>query len=152
MGNRTEHHIQKSEVVPYTPNQVYSLVADVKRYSEFLPWCKRSRVRNGDHEVIAELTVGYGSGQISFSTRNYNQPGKEIRMELVDGPFKHLEGAWYFRPEKDQKTRVTLDLRFQFADSRLGELFDFAFKKAIQRILHAFKERARSLYASPDAG
>ena len=152
MGEEEEHHIQKSDVLPYTPIQLYSLVADVGRYPEFLPWCKGSRVRESDHRVIAELTVGYGPVQISFTTRNWNKAGKEIRMELVDGPFKQLEGAWRFQPETDGETRITLDLRFQFADPGLGELFDSVFKKAMERILHAFKERARFLYASPGTG
>lgn len=146
---RQEHHIQKSEVLPYTPAQVYSLVADVARYSEFLPWCKGSWVtKEDDGKVIAELTVGYGPVQASFTTRNRYQPGKEIRMALVEGPFRRLQGAWHFRSERGEKTRITLDLRFQFADHGLGKLFDSAFKTAMERILDAFMERARSLYGS----
>ena len=90
---RTEYHIQKSEVLPYTPEQLYSLVADIGRYPEFIPWCKKSRVKECDKGVIAELVIGYGPVRTSFTTRNRNQPGKEIRVELLEGALEHLEGA-----------------------------------------------------------
>ena len=146
--NKTEHHIQMSEVLPYTSEQLYSLVADVERYPEFLPWCRGSRVKEGDDEVIAELTIGYGPAMASFTTRNRNRPGKEIRLALIEGPFRRLEGAWGFKQEKEGKTRMSLDLRFQFDDHGLGKLFDSVFENAMERILDAFKKRAQALYGS----
>ena len=147
------HHIQQSEVIPYSPDEIYALVADIKRYPEFLPWCKGSRIKEAhEHEVIAELTMGFGFMQTAFTTRNRNRPGKEIRMELMEGPFERLEGTWRFRPEDCKKTRVTLDLRFQFAEHKLEALFDSAFKKAMEQILTAFTQRAHALYGSSGSG
>jgi len=150
MGNpKPTHHIQKSEVIPYSPDDIYALVADVERYSEFLPWCKESRIKEAhQNEVIAELTVGFGLIGTSFTTRNHHKPGEAIQMELVEGPFERLEGAWRFSAEGPQKTRVTLDLRFQFAQHKLEALFDSAFKTAMEQILAAFTKRADDLYGS----
>ena len=139
-----EHHIQKSEVLPYTPEQVYSLVADVERYPEFLPWCKGARIKDSNQGVIAKLTVGYGPLSTSFTTRTRNEPGKEIRIALVEGPFERLEGAWHFRSQNEEKTRISLDLRFRFADHGLGALFNSVFEKAMEKILDAFKDPLRS--------
>ena len=29
----------EERVFPYTPEQLFALVADIERYPEFLPWC-----------------------------------------------------------------------------------------------------------------
>ena len=134
----------------YTPLQLYSLVSDIEHYPEFLPWCRGARIKEKTSRgVIAELTVGFGPVQASFTTNNRNEPGKSIQMESVEGPFKKMEGAWHFRSGKDGKSRVSLDLNFQFANRRMDRLFDPVFKKIITRIIDAFEERAGSLYGSP---
>ena len=38
-------HAEK-KLLPYTPQQLFDLVADVDRYQEFLPWCVASRVNS----------------------------------------------------------------------------------------------------------
>src|SRR6202044_2388343 len=49
------------QIVPYRPDQVFDLVADVGKYPQFLPWCVPARVRSrsGD-ELAADLTIGFG--------------------------------------------------------------------------------------------
>ena len=142
-----EHHIEATNVSPYTPFQLFSLVSDVERYCEFVPWCKGSRIKEATTDgVLAELTVGYGPLQAAFTTRNRNQPGESIQMELVEGPFEHMKGSWHFQRGKDGKTRVDLDLKFRFVSRRMDVPFDFVSKKAVKMMVKAFKDRARSLY------
>ena len=33
-----------TRVLPYTPEQMFDLVADMERYPEFLPWCRAARI------------------------------------------------------------------------------------------------------------
>jgi ribosome-associated toxin RatA of RatAB toxin-antitoxin module len=142
-----EHHIQITEVSPYSTDQLYSLVSDIERYYEFLPWCKGSRIKGMTaDDVVAELTVGYGPLQTTFTTRNRDQPGKSIQMELVEGPLEQLKGSWHFQQGKDGKTRVDLDLKFRFVDRRMDIPFGLVSKKAVKRMVKAFNERARYLY------
>jgi coenzyme Q-binding protein COQ10 len=55
---------------------MYSIVADVDRYREFLPWCLDSRVlsrssiplQNGKTVMRAELQVGFGSFQERYTS------------------------------------------------------------------------------------
>lgn len=139
--------------MPYTPDQLYSVVADVERYPEFLPWCRGARIKEAtDTRVVAELTVGYGPLQTSFTTSNRNRPGKSIQMELVEGPLERLEGAWHFRTGKDGKTRASLELKFRFAYRRMDKWFDLISRKAVRRMILSFEERARSLYGSSGNG
>ncbi|MEO7826601.1 MAG: SRPBCC family protein, partial [Allosphingosinicella sp.] len=56
--------------MPYTPEQMFDLVADVKRYQEFLPWVAATRVRrNSETEMVADLVVGFSALKETFTSR-----------------------------------------------------------------------------------
>ena len=56
--------------LPYTPEQMFDLVADVARYPEFLPWVSAMRVRsNSDTETVADMIVESGIGRIPIVDR-----------------------------------------------------------------------------------
>ena len=56
--------------LPYTPEQMFDLVADVGRYGEFLPWVAAVRVRsNSETEMVADLVVGFSAFKERFTSR-----------------------------------------------------------------------------------
>lgn len=146
------HHVRKVEEVPYSPDQMFRLVADVDRYQEFLPWCQESRVLETDgDEVVAELRVGYGMAGVTFATRNRNRPGEAIEMELERGPFDTLAGEWRFESRPGGGTRLTLDLRFELATHLLETTFASVLGRAASRLASAFRHRAEAVYGPDDA-
>jgi coenzyme Q-binding protein COQ10 len=143
------HHVNRSEVVPFSPVQMFELVADIDHYKEFLPWCSGSKVldrKNG--EVLAEIQVSYGPIKAAFTTSNENHPNSHIDMHLVHGPLRRLEGKWYFEPVSQGSTRVGLDLRFELAHMVLGVLLGEILSEIAEVLLFSFKERARALYGN----
>ena len=40
------------KVVPFKPEQLFEMVADVKSYPKFLPWCVGARIRSVENELI----------------------------------------------------------------------------------------------------
>src|SRR5215510_13508939 len=85
--------------VPFTPRQMYDLVADVEGYPEFLPLCEaltiRRRERAGVLDVlIADMTVGYKAIRESFTSRIELDPVRsEVAVVGVSGamgPFSRL--------------------------------------------------------------
>src|SRR3546814_3605972 len=45
--------------LPYTPEQMFDLVANVEAYPEFLPWVSAIRVRSdSESEMVADMIVG----------------------------------------------------------------------------------------------
>src|SRR5712691_10710041 len=42
----------EQRVLPYTPEQLFALVADIERYPEFLPWCIGARIRERKPDLI----------------------------------------------------------------------------------------------------
>ena len=134
--------------LPYTPEQMFDLVADVKRYPEFLPWISAMRVRqDGPAETVADMIVGFKGLRETFTSKvRKDRPGT-IHVEYVDGPLKYLRNDWRFRPEA---TGCAVDFQVDFAfKNRVFEMLaGQVFGTALRRMIGAFEERAAALYGS----
>ncbi|HHF7365847.1 TPA: type II toxin-antitoxin system RatA family toxin [Legionella bozemanae] len=138
--------VKKSRTVNYTCEQMFSLVNEVERYAEFLPYCTESLVHHRDEdEVQATLVIGAAGMSKSFTTRNRLQINKMIEIRLVDGPFSHLEGFWRF-DEVDEGCKVSFDLEFEFAGRMFSMLLGPVFEQVTDKMVDSFCERARTIY------
>ena len=140
--------ITRSSLVMYTPDQMFDLVNDVEAYPRFLPWCRGSRVLSKNEDVIcASLDIAKGGIHHEFSTRNMLDHGNAIRIELIDGPFRHLEGHWQFKPIGDnQGCRVQLDMDFEFSTRLLDLALGPVFTQISGSLVDAFCKRAPEIY------
>jgi ribosome-associated toxin RatA of RatAB toxin-antitoxin module len=132
---------------------MFSLVTDVGRYPEFLPWCDRSRVvEQHPHGMTAEIGMSLGGFRKSFTTRNVHMEGRQVKLALIDGPFKHLDGTWDFHPLTDPNTqapqracRIELTLNYSF-ESMFGALVGPVFDKIAATLVDAFVKRAEQVF------
>lgn len=139
--------ITKSALVPYTAEEMFVLVADIDRYGEFLPWCGGASIlERGEATTVATIRIAYGAVQQSFTTRNELTPGRLMRMELVDGPFRQLTGHWQFDPLAEQASKVALRLEFEFASRLVGLAIGPAFERIANSLVDSFRTRAETLY------
>ncbi len=138
--------VKKSRTVNYTCEQMFSLVNEVERYAEFLPYCAESLVHHRDEdEVQATLVIGAAGMSKSFTTRNRLQINKMIEIRLVDGPFSHLEGFWRF-DEIEEGCKVSFDLEFEFAGRMFSMLLGPVFEQVTDKMVDSFCERAKAIY------
>src|SRR5690349_23265624 len=94
--------MQRSALVPYTPAQMFALVDDIARYTEFLPWLSAAaELERTESERVGKLTLARAGMSEHFTTRNRVQPPNRLEMHLIEGPFKALEGVWTFAPILD---------------------------------------------------
>ena len=141
--------LSRSALTPYSPAQMFALVEDIERYPEFLPWVDKAELieRNGN-EVVGRLSMHRVGVHEKFTTRNVLNPPREIVLNLVSGPFRTLEGRWTFDNIADRGTRVTLSVRFEFANSVLALLLTRSFEKNCTDLINAFVTRARKIYGA----
>ncbi|PWY56877.1 ubiquinone-binding protein [Legionella qingyii] len=138
--------VKKSRTVNYTCEQMFSLVNEVERYAEFLPYCAESLVHHRDEdEVQATLVIGAAGMSKSFTTRNMLQVNKMIEIRLVDGPFSHLEGFWRF-DEVEEGCKISFDLEFEFAGRMFSMLLGPVFEQITDKMVDSFCERAKAIY------
>ena len=143
----------ETRILPYTAQQMYDLVGDVRAYPEFLPWCAAARVRSvddkGDHSVMtADLVISFKVFRERFGSRVKLWPDqKKIDTEYIDGPFRYMISTWSFR-DVDQGCEVTFFVDFEFKNAILQGIIGVVFNDAMQRIVRAFERRAASLHGS----
>ncbi|SIT66299.1 Ribosome association toxin PasT (RatA) of the RatAB toxin-antitoxin module [Ectothiorhodosinus mongolicus] len=139
--------VNRQAFVPYSPQEMYALVNDVRAYPQFLPGCRSSAVlAENEDEVTASIELAKGAVHKSFTTRNRLQTNKMIEMRLVDGPFRHLEGFWRFDAMGDKATRVSLDLEFEFSNRLMGTVIGPIFNQVANSLVDSFVKRARQVY------
>src|ERR1700729_2617729 len=83
------------QVVPYAPEQLFDLVADVGSYPKFLPWCVGARVRSRtDTQLLADLTIGFGPFRENFTSRVTLDRPNRVVVKYENGPFRYLNNQW----------------------------------------------------------
>ncbi|MCC5793299.1 MAG: type II toxin-antitoxin system RatA family toxin [Chromatiales bacterium] len=140
--------VTRSAIVPYTPAQMFELVADVEAYPRFLPGCVGSSIRSRTpDELVATLQLARGPLRTAFTTRNGLEPPRRMTLELLEGPFLLLEGAWEFTALGEQGSRAVLSLRFEFDSAMKDLLLGPVFEATCNQLVDAFVERAAVVYA-----
>lgn len=141
-------HAQK-KFVPYRPDQMFDLVADVGRYPEFLPWCAGARVRHRDERLlIAELMIGFKMFRERFTSHVTLERPEQIHVRYLDGPFRYLTNHWRFLPENGG-TLIDFYVDFEFRSRLLQTAIGLVFNEAVRLMVASFERRAARLYGAP---
>jgi len=135
--------------LPYTPEQLFDLVADVARYDEFLPWVVAVRVRSSNEaETVADLVVGFNAFKERFTSRVVKERPERICVDYVEGPLKYLHNEWTFERAADGGTNVHFAVDFAFRSRLFESLAGAMFDRALRRMTGAFEQRAAELYSA----
>jgi ribosome-associated toxin RatA of RatAB toxin-antitoxin module len=138
--------VKRSALVNQTPGRLFELINDIESYPQFLPWCTHASVKSRTpREIIATIGVRQGALHGEFTTRNTLDADRGIRMELVSGPFRTLEGQWLLTPLEGGGCRVELLMRFAFKNSLTGLILEPKFAATVGSLVDAFVARARGL-------
>jgi coenzyme Q-binding protein COQ10 len=137
------------KLVAYRPDQLFDLVADVGKYPEFLPWCVGARIRSQtEHELVADLTIGFGPFRESFTSRVSLERPARIRVRYENGPFRYLNNQWVFIPDPGG-VQVDFWVDFEFRSKLLQRAIGVVFNEAVRRMVGAFLKRAADVYGPP---
>ena len=141
------HKVERSALVMHSSEQMFALVNDVDRYQEFLPWCGGSRVVSHENNImVATVDIAFKGVRKSFTTQNTQTPSERLDMELVDGPFSELSGAWTFQPISDTACRISLSLGFGFSSKVVESLVGPVFRLIADSMVDSFCKRADQIY------
>jgi coenzyme Q-binding protein COQ10 len=130
---------------------MFDLVADVRRYPDFLPWVTAMRVRqDGPTETLADMIVGFKGLRETFTSRVEKRRPERIHVEYVEGPLKYLRNEWLFRPE-GQGCAVDFSVDFAFKNRVFEMLAGQVFGTALRKMIGAFETRADALYGNSNS-
>ncbi|XQW86058.1 SRPBCC family protein [Thalassotalea piscium] len=139
--------VSRNALVMYSVEQMYQLVNDVLAYPQFLPDCSDSKIiEQQDNKMTAALLVSKGGLTKWFTTENIMIENKQVLLNLIDGPFKRLQGSWQFTPLSEQACKISLDLDYEFSSKVFDLAFGRVFNSLANSMVHAFSQRAKEVY------
>lgn len=146
------HRHAETRILPYSPKQLFDLVADIGRYPEFLPWCIAARITGREAGVVwADLVVGKGPFREAFTSKVTLEDGNgsppTIDVEYVKGPLRRMSNHWEFRPA-EAGTELRFVVEFEFRSGLLNRVMGTVFDDAVHRMVGAFERRAQVLYGT----
>ena len=152
LGSPPRHDFSIRDEVECTPAQLFAIVADVDRYSEFLPFCTSSRVlqRHGSTSFEAKLSLGFLGFAEEYSSKVTLRPPYSVAAQAADSQlFSHMHTEWRLEEGPRQGT-CALDFRLEMQLCSLVQ--DHALRRVLDKIaaqqVAAFKKRCVQMYGS----
>ena len=142
----------EEKIVSFTKDQMFDLVADIDKYSEFLPWCNKSTIINkqineDSLNVVADLEIGYGQFIYTYRSNVLLDKGKNfIKVNHIEGPFNYLENEWRFEEITSKSSKITFSIDFELNIKIFDILITKFFDKAFQKMVNSFHQRAEEIY------
>jgi len=142
------HHEERA-TLHYSADELFAVVADVKDYPSFVPWCSGARIHREDQrEIIADLEIGFGPFRESFTSQvTLDRPRQVLVRATEGGPLEHLTNTWAFTPV-DGGTLVDFVIDFQFKTHLLDHVANNMFHEAATRMMGAFESRAHVVHVT----
>ena len=138
--------IRRSAIVRHSCERMFELVNDVEAYPRRFNWCTGADVRAREANALtARLDLRLGALTQSFTTRNTLEPPHRITMQLVEGPFRALNGVWTFTPLGNAGCKVALALDFDYS-GLMGPVLRAGFQKLADRMVDDFSREADRIY------
>jgi len=144
--------IAEQRRLQWSPEQMFDLVADVRRYPEFLPWVVATRIKSdSESEMIADMLVGFNALREKFTSRVRKLRPDRIEVEYLDGPMKSLSNTWAFSPGEDGGCVIDFCVEFSFRNAIFEKLAGQYLDRAFRKMVAAFETRAAKLYGADSA-
>lgn len=137
----------EERLLPFTPQQLFDMVADVESYPKFLPWCEAVRIKRREEKLlVADLVVGFKLIREAFTSHvDLDRHNLRIGVEYLDGPFRYLKNYWIFK-EHEGGCLIDFHVDFEFRSKLLKTIMEPIFHEAVRLMVGAFEQRAHSLY------
>ena len=142
----------EEKIVSFNKEQMFDLVADIDKYSDFLPWCNKSTIIKSeavgaDTAVVADLEIGYGQLIYTYRSNVLLDKSKNfIKVNHIEGPFNYLENEWRFEEISSNSSKIIFSIDFELNIKIFDILITKFFDKAFQKMVDSFHQRAEEIY------
>ena len=84
---------QQEILINHAAEDLYNIVLDIEKYSEFIPWCKEIIIKSkSKNEILADMIVSYKNflPQTFTSHVVFDSNMLKISTNYIKGPLKNL--------------------------------------------------------------
>lgn len=139
--------VEKTVLIEQSAERMFDLVDRCEDYPAFLPWCSQTEVKFRDAaKTVATLHINYHSVKSGFTTENDKEHPKLMKIRLIDGPFRHLEGSWYFKALAPNACKIEFKLHYEFSSKLFEKVIGPVFSHIANTFVDAFVRRAAQVY------
>lgn len=139
--------VRKTVIINHSAGDMYLLVDDVLKYPEFLPWCGGvDLIQQDAQSTIATLHIAYHGLHQKFTTENTKTFPSSMKIQLKDGPFKHLDGIWQFLALNEEACKIEFSLNYEFSNHFLEKIIAPVFNHIASTFVDEFVARADEIY------
>lgn len=139
--------VHKTVILGYSAEQMFALVDCVEDYPKFLPWCGGVEVRQREEsKLVATIAIHYHGVRQSFTTENTNVRSTSMKMHLLEGPFRQLNGNWTFKALREDACKVEFNLQYEFSSKILEKIIGPVFSVIANGFVDSFCKRAETIY------
>lgn len=133
-----------SGTLPYRPEDLYRLVADVKQYPQFVPGCKGLEVLSRTPCLIkARTDIGFGGFEGQFNSKVVLKPYKKIEIAYEKGgDLSQLHSGWGFKGNGASGCDVSFFITVEMSSFFYNLLLKGAIESMGSKMVEAFKKRA----------
>ena len=144
---------EENRILPFAPEQMFAIVADIERYPEFVPGCDALRIV--DYQKVGEIKRLTAEMVVSFqvlrerytSSVTLDPEHGKIEAHHLKGPFHHLDTVWRFAPHAGG-SEVNFRIDFAFKNPILSAASRLVFDKMARKMADAFVARAQAMYGA----
>jgi len=135
--------------LPYTPDQLFDLAADVERYPDFVPWWVAARIRKREGNVYyTDQVIRFAMVRKRFDSKTVLRRPERIDVTSADGPVRDLHLTWLFEPQPGNGCQVSLSVELELRSQLIQDLFAQGMMRAVGPIMSAFETQAHRLFGA----
>ena len=139
--------VEKSVLIERSAVQMFTLVDKIEDYPKFLPWCGGTEVfERTPAKTSARIDISYHGLKTHFATENAKEYPRTMAISLTDGPFKHMDGGWRFKPLGEAACKVEFHLHYEFSSRLLEKVLGPVFSHIVNTLVESFVKRAQQIY------
>ena len=139
--------VEKTVLIEQSAERMFELVDYCEDYPVFLPWCSKTELQFRDAlKTVATLHINYHSVKSSFTTENIKEFPKLMKIRLVSGPFRRLEGSWHFKPLAENACKIEFKLHYEYSSKLFEKVIGPVFNHIANSFVDAFVHRATQVY------
>lgn len=137
---------QTSKLINHSKSKLYSIVADVEKYPDFLPWIGSAIIYPKTNNFFeADLTIKFKAIEKTYTSEVFLSENSIKTLAKPDDIFKYLESKWEFNVIDDEKTMVEFFMKFEFHSKILQITAGSFLEQAASKMIKAFENRASSI-------
>jgi len=148
VGNKRKCYAER-RLLGYSMEQMYAVVSEVDKYSQFVPYCKKSVIKSRQPgQLKADLAVGFPPLLESYTSIVKMQAPRSVSAVCTEGQiFSHMLTDWRFSPgPKPSCCWLDFSTSFEFRSMLHSHLSHIFFDQVVRQMVNAFLVEARKRY------